>query len=449
MTSTSPVMGHQSKLVFRDTSGGNVYQTQPFESESLSKDIEVIENQGIRGTRSAERYMNVSGIQRYAGGLTIIPNRAQLEAWLPFILGKSQVSTYVEADTNNRLEGYENITGVVPLINTSASRELFFSVVSLGAGAYRVDIFSDSARTARVGYTASFSSVGAKTVLPDGDSGLGGTITASTNYAAADVTIQVTLKLINYLLTEAVKDTLDVEIWRESGGDRIYNGAASKGTFTMASGGVLQLALDLIFRNWATVTAATAENLKAGIPYPFSTCAIVIDGDTYRVKSAEITVDNMVKNDHINNGVELQELPTGGRKVDVKFTLAYSATNHALIAKRMATSHGNILTYAATLTFTAGNGHVLIFSMPYLEIRKAIPTTGGKDGETDLAVECVALASTTRNDEIAISVETPDIDSSSSSSTSESVSTSSSQSVSTSSSTTSESASSESSSSGD
>jgi len=86
-------------------------------------------------------------------------------------------------DNNNQLSGWSSITGITPS-NTDAGGRMYANIIDQGGGFYSVNLYDDSARTHRVGYTASYNTNGAKTVLPDNASGLGGTITVDARVAA-------------------------------------------------------------------------------------------------------------------------------------------------------------------------------------------------------------------------------------------------------------------------
>lgn len=86
-------------------------------------------------------------------------------------------------DNNNQLSGYASITGVTP-DNTAAGGILYITINSLGGGNYSINLYSDAARTQLVGHTASYNSNGAKAIIADNSSGLGGTITVDARVAA-------------------------------------------------------------------------------------------------------------------------------------------------------------------------------------------------------------------------------------------------------------------------
>jgi hypothetical protein len=98
----------------------------------------------------------------------------------------------VEAgDTNNEFSGWDSITGIIPATNTDAAGILYANVVDDTGGFWHVDIYKDAARTSLVGHTATYNTTGAKAIVADGASGLGGTITMGTT-GPAQVTATAT-----------------------------------------------------------------------------------------------------------------------------------------------------------------------------------------------------------------------------------------------------------------
>ena len=98
-------------------------------------------------------------------------------------------NTIIESlDDNNQLSGYENITGVTA-DNTDASRKLHLQIIDEGGGNYHVDIYSDAGHTQLVAHTASYNTIGAKALIEDNTSGIGGTITVDA-IVAADLDIE-------------------------------------------------------------------------------------------------------------------------------------------------------------------------------------------------------------------------------------------------------------------
>lgn len=279
---------------------------QPFTSESLQHVVERLDNSGIRGTRSLEEKMSVSGPTRNGGSLSIIPNRLQLEDWLPFIMGLPEVSD-------------------------------------------------------------------------------------------------------EYKLTEAIKDTLAVKVWRGSGGDDFGSGAVNRATFRGTAGGLLEIELDLLFQSWSDLAADPADSLDAGLPYAYSGFVFTWDtGGTpkaYRIKEFELTIDHMLADDHRNNAVDVQEFPTGGREVRLAVVMPYSAASEALKAKVMEASAGELIDYGITLVCTAPDSHTLTITAGRALIETGHANVGSKEAETDVRFEMLLQASTTRNDELVIKVE--------------------------------------------
>lgn len=71
------------------------------------------------------------------------------------------------------------LTGAVKGTNTNAAGDLFLDVVDDTGGYRHVDIWKDAARSAKVGHTATYNTTGAKAIVADGASGLGGTVTVA------------------------------------------------------------------------------------------------------------------------------------------------------------------------------------------------------------------------------------------------------------------------------
>jgi len=72
-----------------------------------------------------------------------------------------------------------NLTGVTPAL-LDIHGHLYVSQIDDTGGYYHTEIFNDVGRTSLVGHTATYNSGGAKTVVADNGSGLGGTITVAT-----------------------------------------------------------------------------------------------------------------------------------------------------------------------------------------------------------------------------------------------------------------------------
>lgn len=78
------------------------------------------------------------------------------------------------------------LTGVTPTIVDHRGR-LYLSQVDDTGGYFHTDIYNDSGLTSLVGHTATYNTNGAKAVVADGGSGLGGTVTVSSLAARAGV----------------------------------------------------------------------------------------------------------------------------------------------------------------------------------------------------------------------------------------------------------------------
>lgn len=84
-----------------------------------------------------------------------------------------------QGDDSGLLSGFENVTGVEE--ENSDSGTLYWKVVKTSTDpdpeTFRVEAYSDSACTTMVAHTADFGSTGAKTLIADGSSGIGGSVT--------------------------------------------------------------------------------------------------------------------------------------------------------------------------------------------------------------------------------------------------------------------------------
>lgn len=85
-------------------------------------------------------------------------------------------------DNNNQLSGWTGITGLT--FDNTDNGKLYVNIVVDGGGFYHVDLYDDSARTHKVGHTATYNSNGAKAIVADNASGLGGTVTVDARTAA-------------------------------------------------------------------------------------------------------------------------------------------------------------------------------------------------------------------------------------------------------------------------
>ena len=108
------------------------------------------------------------------------------------VYGKlSHATTIVEAgDADNELSGYAAITGVTDA-NTGPGKKLWIEVVDDTAGYFHLDVWKNAAKDEKVAHTATYNSTGAKALVADNTSGLGGTITVdAVGPADADITIR-------------------------------------------------------------------------------------------------------------------------------------------------------------------------------------------------------------------------------------------------------------------
>lgn len=209
----------------------------------------------------------------------------------------------------------------------------------------------------------------------------------------------------DYVLAEAIKKTLYVEIWRDQGGETFSAGAVSRAVLSGSAGGLLQLALDLIFKSRADLASETADSLHAGLPYPYSGAVLTINSQAYRISEFSLTIDNKVATDHFNNSTEIQELyPSGFREVLLDFSVPYSAEGESLAALAMAESSGELTNYEATLVITAPDSHLVTLTIPELQLLTCHPNVSGPDGEISAKVTSQAYATTTGNDELKFTV---------------------------------------------
>jgi hypothetical protein len=94
-------------------------------------------------------------------------------------------------DNNNQLSGWANFTGMKLAVNTDNAGKVWVNIVDDGAGYFHVDIYKDTAKGAGnlVAHTATYNSTGAKALVADNTSGVGGTITIDAVTAAdTDIT---------------------------------------------------------------------------------------------------------------------------------------------------------------------------------------------------------------------------------------------------------------------
>lgn len=87
-------------------------------------------------------------------------------------------------DDYNQLDGYENITGVD---DTNTDSGMLYIVINYSDPNYSISIYKDSEHASLVAHTADYTTIGAKAIVADGGSGLGGTITVTATIAATTV----------------------------------------------------------------------------------------------------------------------------------------------------------------------------------------------------------------------------------------------------------------------
>jgi len=97
-------------------------------------------------------------------------------------------------DDNNQLSGWTNITGPEYNQNTDSDGKWHVNIVDDTGGFFHIDIYKDSGKGGGdlVAHTATYNGAGAKAIVEDNSSGLGGTITVDAVTAAdADITYVV------------------------------------------------------------------------------------------------------------------------------------------------------------------------------------------------------------------------------------------------------------------
>jgi hypothetical protein len=98
-------------------------------------------------------------------------------------------------DNNNQLSGWASITGAALGVNCDADGKIRASIIDDTGGFYHIELYKAVARGAGnlVGHTATYNGAGAKAVVADNASGLGGTITVDA-VTAVDVDIACVLE---------------------------------------------------------------------------------------------------------------------------------------------------------------------------------------------------------------------------------------------------------------
>ncbi len=91
--------------------------------------------------------------------------------------GVLTAAAFLETDPGGYLSGYQNMTGVTA--NLDAAGNLYFSLVNTTGTTFQINIYKDSARTLLIGHSGIFTNTttGARGIIADNSSGLGGTIT--------------------------------------------------------------------------------------------------------------------------------------------------------------------------------------------------------------------------------------------------------------------------------
>lgn len=93
-------MGHQAKLATEPGASPHTFDiaSEPFEfiSESLRKSTEILGTNGIRGTRSHHVSRTRQGLNRVGGSIRMNVSPADLEIWLPRIMGSASVGVLAE-----------------------------------------------------------------------------------------------------------------------------------------------------------------------------------------------------------------------------------------------------------------------------------------------------------------------------------------------------------------
>ena len=98
-------MGFKSQMAINPIGGGTtVFNGSSVRLEYLSHDIkesiELVQDEGLRGTRTRASERVAQGLIKIGGSVTFEPTPIELEVLMPFILGTaSSAGTYAEADT--------------------------------------------------------------------------------------------------------------------------------------------------------------------------------------------------------------------------------------------------------------------------------------------------------------------------------------------------------------
>jgi hypothetical protein len=203
--------------------------------------------------------------------------------------------------------------------------------------------------------------------------------------------------------TEALVDDLYLEVWRGAGGVTFANGAVNKATFKSGQGGLLTLDLDLLFRTAADAASATAQSMLAGLPYTHAGLVLQLNSVAYRCKELTMVIDNMLKDDHRNNSQDVQEFPTQGRKIAFSAILPASAATEDIEQYGMKTTTGELNNYALSAVYTNPDSKTMTIAAPKVQWTKDENFVSGTD-QLDIKIDGEALASTTRNDELTVTM---------------------------------------------
>lgn len=206
-----------------------------------------------------------------------------------------------------------------------------------------------------------------------------------------------------WALAEALVDDLYLEIWRGAGGGTFANGAVNKATFKSSQAGLLTLDLDLLFRTWADAASATAQSMLAGLPYTHAGLVLQLNSVAYRCKEFQMVIDNMLKDDHRNNSQDVQEFPTQGRKILFSAVLAASAATEDFEQYVMKSTTGELNNYALSAVYTNPDGSTMTIAAPKVQWTKDENFVSGND-QLDIKIDGQALGSTTRNDELTVTM---------------------------------------------
>lgn len=164
--------------------------------------------------------------------------------------------------------------------------------------------------------------------------------------------------------------------------------AATRANFRAASGGALELGLDVVGTTESVGNAGTFPALSLGStladqPFVYTDSAIVINSTSYQSVSFDLTIDNAIDAERFLNSQTLVTVQATDRVVTVNFGIPYG-DGSALYTPGTAT-------ISASITFT--NGTVsLSFSMSNIHAAWESPVANGR-GEMILPINGVAYRS--------------------------------------------------------